>query len=613
MMTTVEFVETRISPDILDTIGKSFKFRHGSGIAEWLKNALDNYLRLRHRELEPRAGGWPAYICLADGASRRNGPNLAVIDFGGTTLQDIEEFFLYWGSRSAATLGGTLEGVAVTGGHGNGGKFYMRELWRDGARFLTWRDGRATSLVVQRRDDGRTGYWEFKDRRMLWREALSHALAGDDHLGEAKKLLAHLAANQNQLIQELDEKQRGLTVVVGRRAAQVLSSNDVVRGSRWDAQRLVDSIREAPQARRPLRELAVSVFVNGTQVIERLSLETVTDDPNWPACEIQVPSDLLLGASFATELPHVGLLRLRKASEPLSGRRRHYNVIFMLDRDGNPIGSYPLRELPMPGHSTLLDFVHGELSLTFPRVDDLVQNDRERLIPSPTTEKLLEWVADRVWEQVEAIEKAQRESAEKKELAAAAVLNAALNHHARRFLEQLQTEIYIDLIEDPEGGGPGPVGGEGTGGGGLATGGDGTGGVREVSGSSQKVRRPKFPQVLLYGYDPDPAAATGRSKVLTDRHPPLDQDDVDRAHNTWWINSEHPFAKEALRRGGAQGHAFRSYQLHMFRDVVQREVLRYRQRREAELPLDRVENELTDISNRFLADLPYDLIGELLD
>jgi hypothetical protein len=50
----------------------------------------------------------------------------------------------------------------------------------------------------------------------------------------------------------------------------------------------------------------------------------------------------------------------------------------------------------------------------------------------------------------------------------------------------------------------------------------------------------------------------------------------------------------------------------MFRDVVQREALRYRQRRDSELPLDTVENELTDVSNRFLAELPYDLVESLL-
>jgi hypothetical protein len=51
----------------------------------------------------------------------------------------------------------------------------------------------------------------------------------------------------------------------------------------------------------------------------------------------------------------------------------------------------------------------------------------------------------------------------------------------------------------------------------------------------------------------------------------------------------------------------------MFRDMVQRESLRMLQRREAELPLDRIEIELDEISNRFLAELPIDLVESLLE
>jgi hypothetical protein len=50
---------------------------------------------------------------------------------------------------------------------------------------------------------------------------------------------------------------------------------------------------------------------------------------------------------------------------------------------------------------------------------------------------------------------------------------------------------------------------------------------------------------------------------LTDRHPPLEQDDIDRRHNVWWINTAHTFAQEALDRGGPRGQAFKSYQLFM--------------------------------------------------
>jgi hypothetical protein len=122
----------------------------------------------------------------------------------------------------------------------------------------------------------------------------------------------------------------------------------------------------------------------------------------------------------------------------------------------------------------------------------------------------------------------------------------------------------------------------------------------------------KFPEVLISGIDHDPARADGNTKHFTDRHPPLEQDDVDRSNSVWWINTAHPFAQEALSRGGARGNAFKTFQLFMFCEVVQRETLRVIQRREAELGIDRVENDLSEITNRFLAELPQDLVDDLL-
>ena len=116
----------------------------------------------------------------------------------------------------------------------------------------------------------------------------------------------------------------------------------------------------------------------------------------------------------------------------------------------------------------------------------------------------------------------------------------------------------------------------------------------------------------MSSYDPDPAKENATTKDLTDRHPPLHQDDVDRIHNVWWLNTSHPFAAEAIKRGGANGLAFKSHHLSMFRDMVQRESLRILQRRDVELPLDRIETELDKVSDRFLAELTHELIETLL-
>lgn len=628
MTRKLELVETRISPDFLETIGNSFKFRHGSGIAEWLKNALDNYLRRVQAGEETRSGNWPVLIDLIDGKTQRNGPNLAVIDFGGSTLKDIEQFLLLWGDRSAATHGNRSSGAQVTGGHGNGGKFYMRQMWRKGARFLTWKQGLASSLVVERRTDGNTGYWELKNQSLSWRDALDEALTRTDDLGGAADLFAYLERADPALVAELDQQGRGLTVVIGRLATQIHSSNDVVRGGRWDYQKLVDSIRDAAQARRPIRELAIAVLANGQPIVNRLTPEEIEDDPTWSADVVEVPPSVLVDTQFSTTSASVGELVVRKADPPLIGRLKHFNSLWVIDVGGNPIASYPIKELPIPGYSSLLDFIHAELELRFDGLDSLIENERERLVRSSTTQAILDWVAKQIWARVQVLEQAQRDSARRTDLEIASILNDQLNQHAKQFLEELQTEILVDLVQDPTGGGAGPRGGAGEGKGGTGggrggpgdqpggheSGGEGeSGGSHEIPGSSERVRRPRFPQVLLSNFDLDPSLETPGTRNLTERHPPLEQNDIDKKYNVWWINTQHAFAKMTISHGGSKGPAFKSYQLHMFRGVVQREVLRYRQRREAELSLDVVENELTDISNRFLAALPRDLVTSLLE
>ena len=533
-----ERIETRISPDLLDTIGRSFKFRHGKGVAEWLKNSLDAYLRSVAQGHERRTGGWPTVLWLMNGGKGKRGTNLAVIDFCGASFDELEKFFLYWGDTAAATLGGRVKAPGITGGHGNGGKFYMREMWKDGARFLTWRGGRLSSLVVDNLERGSTGYWERKNERVTdWRDALRAAFPRDDGLISPDDLVGRLAEADPELIEELDDGIRGFTVVVGRAARQVLSSNDLVAGRRWHSQRLVDAILDAAQARRPIRELRVDVAVDDGQ-LRRLATVDVVDDPEWPETTVDLAGDLV-GLSQAT----IGQLAIRKSSERLVGKLRDRNSVVILDRGNNPIGWYPMSELAVPT-TPAVRFLCGELRLDFAGLDELIQNDRERLIPGERTIGILEGVADAIVQRLGEIEEAERQRERHARLESAIVLNDSLNQHARKFLQRLEAEVFVDFIDTPEGGGPGPEGvgggrsGKGGGGDGEGSGsggGEGGGGTDSTSDGSQKHRRPRFPQVLISGMDHDPASTTDETKQLSKLDPPLYQDDEDRRFNTWWI------------------------------------------------------------------------------
>lgn len=607
-----EPITTRISPDFLDTIGRSFKFRHGKGIAEWLKNSLDAYLRAASVGNESRTGGWPVFLWLMNGNKGRPGPHLAVIDFSGASFDEVDQFFLHWGDTTASTHGGNVRTSGLTGGHGNGGKFYMREMWKNGARFLTWKDNSLSSLVVERKKDGTTGYWESKNAHQNdWRYALRAAFPTEDGLSSPDVLFDHLETTEPELVVELDKKQRGLSVVVGRTAKQVLSSNDLVAGKKWNIQRLIENIRDASQARRPIREMQIAIFVDNELKLEQLSVVTPPDDPEWPAKKLDLP-----GRTIDLEQEIIGRLIIQKTSEQLVGRLRDRNGVMVVDRRGNPIGWYAMSELAVPVVPAGR-FIHGELTLDFPGLGDIIQNDRERLIGSERTSRILQEVSELIAKQLDDIEKAERERERESQLDSAAVLNDSLNEHARRFLEKLESDIFADFIEDPEGGGAGPVGsgigrtgdGDAADGNGGGSGGEsgGSGGTGIVEGGSRRHRRPKYPQVLLSGQDEDPASP-GETKYLSKTHPPLYQDDEDFRSNVWWINANHPFAAKALEHGGAQGHMFKSHQLFMFRDVVQREAMRMLQRREAEVAVDRLETELDEISHKFLGELPIDVV-----
>ena len=60
------------------------------------------------------------------------------IDFVGMTHDEIENAFKTWGDPNAAARGKSNKNIL--GGHGNGGKFYMRQMFGE-SRFITYRDG----------------------------------------------------------------------------------------------------------------------------------------------------------------------------------------------------------------------------------------------------------------------------------------------------------------------------------------------------------------------------------------------------------------------------------------------------------------------------------------
>jgi hypothetical protein len=116
---------------VLDLLGAQFKGKYAAGAAEWLKNAYDQAVRMD----EPRI---PYIVLHVDAPTGRSGSDGAMecIDFVGATYEEIDEHLKRWGSDVAASRGRV--DFAGFGGHGNGGKFHMRENFNR-SEFITYR------------------------------------------------------------------------------------------------------------------------------------------------------------------------------------------------------------------------------------------------------------------------------------------------------------------------------------------------------------------------------------------------------------------------------------------------------------------------------------------
>jgi hypothetical protein len=116
---------------------------HENGLPEWAKNAADAYGR-ENTPPERRV-----IVLIFCDREKLGPPSIACLDFVGTSSASIEEYFRHWASPEAADQG---TGYHAQGGHGNGGKCYMTQLFTDHAVFHTVRGRKGCKYgIIERR------------------------------------------------------------------------------------------------------------------------------------------------------------------------------------------------------------------------------------------------------------------------------------------------------------------------------------------------------------------------------------------------------------------------------------------------------------------------------
>lgn len=540
---------------VLDLLGAQFQGKYAAGAAEWLKNAYDQAVRMD----EP---GVPYVLLHVETPTSRTGADGAMecIDFVGATYEEIDEHLKRWGSDVAASRGrGDFAGF---GGHGNGGKFHMRENFKR-SEFITYRDGRITVFGF---DESKQYGFDERYRGAEVAPTEARAIAGlDPNRADLPEAVRAAVASD-------DPHACHFTIVRGRALRHPAQWS---RSEAFELKLLADA-----QAKQVLERAHVA-FSDGDRVIDPLRVPAIPDRPGYEdGRSYELPAELKSGDDVFTLTADAkgGDLTLRVAFDPFA-RRDPAHAIDIKGRNGLIIASYRVGELPIRNRAGA-DFVYGALDAPVLEEHGLKTNDRAHLVANPMTDAILEWVASRIDDLSDELakeENAKRRARDENENQA---LSNRFNRWKNKFLRAREVMVSVGKGEGAGEGGTGGGGaggkgefhkkdgggGDGGGGGGAGTGGSGT---QEGGGGTgdKKKSVPRFPEIRISGYDPDPE--TGEVFTLHPRQPVVYQRTHDVDANVWWINAQRPLADRILQDDGAKSARWRDYVFGRFVEVIQ--------------------------------------------
>lgn len=579
-----------IDEAVLDLIGNEFKFDHAKGIAEWLKNSSDAYLR------QSIADDKQLIIVRLTEKGPGQLTRIECIDFVGMDKKQIDDAFKRFFDPRAAKKGAKEATIKTLGGHGNGGKFYMRQMFKT-SEVITYRNGKLNifGFNTQKQYGFESG---FEEKKMARVEAMNKAGIGGILIPD-------------ELEGALLTRETGFTVVRGEMPRKVKGTTE--------RNKLVEKLVFHPQARRLIGQKQVMVLFGNETQPSRLSPPKLEPKEGFEHLVIlQVPETVEWQgkpiAFISNQFSWPGRLTLRTSKDPLRGERATLNTIDFIGEVG-VIGSYRLHELGPTRFSGQTEFIYGECEcpiLEDPD-DDCVRNDRQRLIEdNEKSQAILAWVRDCVEDLSEKMEDKNTQDKKKQDMKNTSVFNEMLNRWKDRFMDQIWAEVFV---------GHGPAGSAGAGPGGgsgekerceLDAGTEKPGKVQE--GGSEKKKKPRFPQVLISGQDADLLDPLATEPFQCDpRQPPIYQRFKDVEAGIYWINTSRPLAEKIISEYTADSTRWREYLFQRYIDIIVREGIFQLERIDTSLSADTVVRKIDDLTSRIQDQAARDLDSFLFE
>jgi len=564
-----------IDDAVLDLVGNEFRFDHAKGLAEWLKNSCDAYLR----DQTPDDQQFIIVRLTEDNSSRLT--RIECIDFVGMTKKQIDDAFKRFFDPQAAKKGAKEAQIKTLGGHGNGGKFYMRQMFKT-SRAVTYRDGRLSVFGFNAK--GEYGFEDdFEDKKISLQAALE--VAGIDKIEMPASVKSALRANET-----------GFTVVVGEQPEKAKGTTE--------RNGLVERLVRHPQARRLIERKPISLLFGDETTPSPLTADKLLPKEGFESSLlIDIPEELecdgkralFRGGTYAWP----GRLVLKTSAEPLRGHLATLNTIDFIGEAG-VVGTYRIHELGPTRFSGQAEFIYGECECPILEDPDYdcVRNDRQKLLENDRSLALLGWVRAQVESLAEKMETKSIQEKKRQDLKNTAQLNEILNKWKNRFMSQVWAQVFAG--KGPAGTSGADAGGGGAGGGaggGDDRGGSKTGGGQE--GGSETKRKPRFPQVLISGQHCDPLDPLSTEPFYCDpRQPTVYQRPKDVDAGVYWINTARPLAEKILSEYTADSPRWREYLFQRYTEIILKEAIFQLGRVKTSITADDVVFCMDDITKR---------------
>lgn len=397
---------------------------HESGLPEWIKNSSDAYAREDAPEKKR------VVMLIFNNNRKKFSQSISCLDFSGMTSEMIEKYFRIWADPTTAR--GGSKSVNIQGGHGNGGKCYMTQMFDDYSYLYSVKNnlsnwygvtgGSINFGYIPEREKGRDV--PVKDLPTEFEKAL-------------KEIGTSLSIFPKNAMAAL-KSANGFTLLTGLGPKGYKNKIPI--------KHLIDNLQHHPQMMISLEICKIYIIVNGRLDNDGnpLSLSEITpmegaEEPRL----FPIPDELvdpLNGEEISTTdsgaLPLGKLLLKTSKTNMRYFKKLRHNIIYKAY--SGYIGYVPVSELDI--QSAYRDKIYGECVLE--ALEPFKQNERARLANSPLTRAVEAFISDQIEEYAKEFELRDQRHYSQKERNAVSEINEVLDKWKNRFLNELMKGLW---------------------------------------------------------------------------------------------------------------------------------------------------------------------------